>query len=216
MSELSNTRRSYDLVADQYASEIADELSTKPLDRALLNGFCELVGGSAVLDVGCGPGHVGRYLRERGVQVTGIDLSQAMCTVAAGADSSLPVCVADMAALPIRSGAVAGAVCMYAVIHLDAKHRALAYAELARVLCPGGHALVAFHIRDAENPAGDSRTMTRWWDEDVDLTFRFLDPAAEAKTLADVGFELVARLDRAPHDGHEHASDRSYLLLRRA
>jgi hypothetical protein len=28
---------------------------------------------------------------------------------------------------------------------------------------PGGHALIAFHTRDAETAVGESRTMTKWW-----------------------------------------------------
>jgi hypothetical protein len=49
----------------------------------------------------------------------------------------------------------------------------------------------------------------------VELTFRFLDPVAKTAALARAGFDLTARLDRAPNPGIEHASQRSYLLVRR-
>jgi SAM-dependent methyltransferase len=212
--EPAGTRRSYDAVAQRYAGEIGDELRGKPFDRALLDAFTELTAGGTVLDVGCGPGHVTAYLAQRAPTTAGLDLSPAMCTVA-HRTTALPFAAADMTALPIRSHAVAGILCWYAVIHLDETARADAYAEFARVLRPGGQVLLAFHISDADHPAGQAQHLTEWWGERVDLTFRYLDPHAEAAALARAGLELVARLDRAPHPGVEHASHRSYLLAQR-
>ncbi len=203
------TRRAYDLVAARYAAELGAELGGKPLDRALLDALTELAGGP-VLDVGCGPGHVAAYLADR-VPVVGVDLSPRMC-----AHASVPVCAGDMTALPFRSRTFSALVCFYAVIHLDAGERAAAYREFARVLVPGGHALVAFHVRDDEIQAGQQRTLTQWWGHEVELTFRFLDPARETEALAEAGLVVTARLDRAPDPRAEHASDRTYLLVRAA
>jgi SAM-dependent methyltransferase len=200
--------------SDRYAAEIGDELRGKPLDRALLDTFAEVTAGAPVLDVGCGPGHATAYLAYRGARSVGADLSPMMCTVAHRA-TSLPFAAADMTALPIRSQALAGVLCLYAVIHLDGPRRAPAYAEFARVLRPGGHALIAFHTRDADVQAGQAKTLTNWWGHAVELTFRFLDPVVEAAALARAGLELTARLDREPYQGVEHASQRSYLLVRR-
>ncbi|MFJ5989429.1 class I SAM-dependent methyltransferase [Lentzea sp. NPDC092896] len=204
-----STRRSYDRVAARYAVELSGELAGKPLDRALLDAVAESADG-LVLDVGCGPGHVAAYLAGR-VPVVGVDLSPQMCTYA-----EVPACAGDMTALPIRSHSVSALVCLYAVIHLDAEQRAQAYAEFARVLRPGGQALVAFHVRDAETEAGRARTMTEWWGNEVELTFRFLDPDEETRTLAEAGLTVTARLDRVPDPRVEHASDRTYLLARAA
>jgi SAM-dependent methyltransferase len=44
-----------------------------------LESFADDVrGAGAVCDLGCGPGHVGRYLHDRGVEVRGVDLSPRM------------------------------------------------------------------------------------------------------------------------------------------
>jgi SAM-dependent methyltransferase len=213
MTDALGTRRSYDLVADRYAAELGDELRRKPLDRAFLDAFAESAAAGPVADVGCGPAHVAAYLAGRGVSVAGLDLSPAMCA-AARRTTSVPTAAADMTALPVRSGSLAGLVCLYAVIHLDTDHRVVAYAEFARVLRAGGHALVSFHTRDADIPTGGSKHLGEWWGHEVDLTFRYLDPAAETAALAAAGLDVVARLDRAPHAGAEHASDRTYLLAR--
>ncbi|MER6027641.1 class I SAM-dependent methyltransferase [Streptomyces sp. NPDC001851] len=208
------TRRSYDTVADRYAAEIGDELDGKPLDRALLDAFAELASDGPVVDVGCGPGHATAHLSRRGVPAFGVDLSPAMCTLAHRA-TALPFAAADMTALPIRSRTVSGILCWYAVIHLSRTQRADAYREFARVLRPGGHALLAFHTSDSDTRPGQATHLTEWWDRPVDLTFRFLDPVSETAALARAGLSLTARLDRAPHLGHEHPSRRTYLLVRR-
>lgn len=209
------TGRSYDRVASRYAAEIAGELAGKPFDRGLLDAFAELAGSDVVADVGCGPGHVGAYLAAHGVRVVGLDLSPEMCAIASRT-TPLPACAADMTALPVTAGALSGLVCMYAVIHLDTAGRAAAYREFARVLADGGHALIAFHTSDTENQTGESKPVTDWWGHDVDLTFHFLDAAEEVSALRAAGLELIARLDRGPHAGTEHQSQRSYLVVRRS
>jgi SAM-dependent methyltransferase len=214
LTDMASMRRSYDLVAGRYAAEIGDELRGKPLDRAVLDAFAELTAGAPVLDLGCGPGHATAYLARRGTHAVGLDLSPVMCHVAHRA-TRLPFVAADMTALPIKAQALMGVLCLYAVIHLDAAQRAAAYTEFARVLRPGGHALIAFHTSDADVRAGQAKTLTNWWGHPVQLTFHFLDPVAEAAALGRAGLDLIAQLDRAPQPGVEHASQRSYLLLRR-
>jgi SAM-dependent methyltransferase len=130
-------------------------------------------------------------------------------------DTGLPAVTGDMTALPLRSGAVAGVICLYALIHLDTAQRTVAYQECARALRAGGYALVAFHTSDADVPTGGAKALTDWWGHAVDLTFRFLDPAAEAWAMKAAGLEVMARLDRGPHPRLEHPSERSYLPLRR-
>src|SRR5262245_59893759 len=74
-----NCQAAYDLVADAYVRRIADELQHKPLDRELLDRFAATVHElGPACEIGCGPGHVARYLHERGVQICGLDLSAQM------------------------------------------------------------------------------------------------------------------------------------------
>ncbi|MFB6980671.1 class I SAM-dependent methyltransferase [Streptomyces scopuliridis] len=208
------TRHSYNAVAERYAAEIGDELDGKPLDRALLAAFVELASEGPIADIGCGPGHATAHLAHHGARTLGVDLSPAMCAVA-HRTTALPCAAADMTALPIRSHTMGGILCWYAVIHLNQTERAAAYAEFARVLCPGAPALIAFHTDDTDTGPGQATHLTEWWDHPVDLTFRYLDPTTEVAALARAGLTLAARLDRAPHPGVEHASQRSYLLVRR-
>src|SRR5580658_5259504 len=72
---------SYDTVAEQYAADYYDELSRKPFDRELLAKFASLIpqhGHDRIADIGCGPGHVARYLSSLGLDAMGVDISQSM------------------------------------------------------------------------------------------------------------------------------------------
>jgi tRNA-Thr(GGU) m(6)t(6)A37 methyltransferase TsaA len=209
--ETAATRRSYDVVAGRYDREIGGELAAKPFDRALLAALEELCAGGVVADIGSGPGHVAAHFAASGVPVAAVDLSPAMCSLACG--RGVPAAAADMVALPLRSDGVAGLVCWYAVIHLDASQRAAAYREMRRVLRPGGHALLSFHVSDADTVAGDAKRLSEWWGQPVELTFRFLDVGQERGLLADAGMLVVAQFERDP-SGDEHPSRRCYLFAR--
>ncbi|WP_433272844.1 methyltransferase domain-containing protein [Actinosynnema sp. CS-041913] len=101
------TRSSYDALADDYAEWIRDELAAKPLDRAVLGGFAELVrtaGVGPVADVGCGSGRVTAHLAGLGLSVFGIDLSPRMVAAARRAYPGLRFSVGSMTAGALSRG----------------------------------------------------------------------------------------------------------------
>jgi len=112
------TRAAYDAVAQEYEKQLADELDGKPLDRALLAAFAEMVGPGIVADVGCGPGHVAAQLRALGRELIGVDLSPSMIEIARERYPAIDFQVGSMLDLPAGDGAWAGAVLMYSIIHL--------------------------------------------------------------------------------------------------
>lgn len=58
---IGSIRESYDQLAEAYTNHLFHELQNKPFDRNLLDRFAAEVSGQ-VCDMGCGPGHVARYL----------------------------------------------------------------------------------------------------------------------------------------------------------
>jgi SAM-dependent methyltransferase len=205
----------YDAVAGAYDAQLADELDHKPLDRALLTAFLELVGSGAIADIGCGPGHVTRWLAARHADVIGIDLSPGMIDIARRRAPKLTFAVASMVELPAGQAAWAGIVAAYSIIHLTPDERARACAEFARVLRPGGWLLVAFHVDGPGFAAGDVNGLTSWFGERVELDFYFLDPDEVVSQLESAGFSVVARLERQPSPEVEFPSRRCYLLAQR-
>ena len=100
----------YDDLAAEYAARLSDELAGKPLDRSpLLDRFAEQVRGvGPACELGCGPGHVARYLHDRGVEVSGVDLSPAMLEQARRLHPGIAFRQADLLALDAEDGAFAG------------------------------------------------------------------------------------------------------------
>ena len=214
--EVDTTRAAYDAVAGEYTARLADELDGKPLDRALLAAFAELVGADGVVaDVGCGPGHVAEYLRRQGCAMVGIDLSPSMIEIARGRYPGVDFQVGSMLDLAAADDAWAGAVLLYSIIHLSHKQRTQAYGELARVIRPGGLVLISFHVGDAEHAPGEAETVYDFFGQPVELTSHYLAPDDVGAGLAAGGFVEIARLEREPDPAAEYPSRRCYLLARR-
>jgi 2-polyprenyl-3-methyl-5-hydroxy-6-metoxy-1,4-benzoquinol methylase len=73
--DLDAVRESFDAMAEAYAQAFADELSRKPFDRDWLADLAAATRPDGrVLDLGTGAGgQIGRYLADRGLNVTGVD-----------------------------------------------------------------------------------------------------------------------------------------------
>lgn len=200
---------SYDALAEEYAERLGDELSYKPLDRALLQMMLEAVPGDLpVADLGCGPGHVAGWLAEQGARAVGIDLSAGMVDVATARYQRAEFRRGDLLDLPAADGEFGAALSLYSVIHLEPRERPRAIAEMHRVLVPGGQLLVAVHAGD------EVRHVSDMWGTAVELDFHFLDPEALAALLVAAGFTVEATLLRANYP-QEVVTRRAYLLARR-
>jgi SAM-dependent methyltransferase len=201
---------SYDLVADEYVRRIFGELRHKPLDRQLLDRFAASVHDfGLVCDMGCGPGHIARYLQDHGVEVCGVDLSPAMVERALRLTPGVEFRQGDMMALDVSDGMWAGIVAFYSIIHIPRGDMTQALGELWRVLRPGGILLLAFHIGD------DSIHLDEWWGQKVCVDFFFFRSDEMATYLREVGFDVEEIIEREPYPDVEHQSRRAYIFARR-
>ncbi len=205
-------RRSYDAVAERYAAAVDRELDHRPLERALFAALGELAGldrePGIVADLGAGPGHVARHLRELGLPAVAVDLAPAMAALARHGND-VPAAAGSLTALPLRSSSLAAAVVLYAWIHLTDDELPIAAAELARVLRPGGIAVISFHVGDEVVHLDD------WHGHPVDLDFRFLQPDEVTSVLEAAGLPVDASLQRAAIPDLEPPTRRCYLVARR-
>lgn len=206
-----NVRDSYDSVARAYADHLASELASKPLDRHLLNRFAEeMRGRDLVGDIGCGPGHVARYLHDQGVTVVGIDLSPEMIAQARRLNPGLDFRVDDMRKLSLPDASLGGAIAFYSIVHFAPDELPAIMAELRRALIPGGLVLVAFHVgRDVVH-------VDELFGAPVNLDFRFHAAADVVDALRAAGLVVVEHVEREPYPGAEYPSRRCYLLARAA
>lgn len=209
------TRDSYDVIAQTYTDWVADELTAKPHDRAVLGAFSELVlgtGSAEVLDIGCGPGRITSFLAALGLTPRGLDLSPAMVDLAQGLYPTLGFDVGSMTALPYADDSFSGFVAWYSTIHVPDDALALSFAEAARVLRPGGWFQLAFQLGDRIDHVSDLAGFS----VDLDFHRRSIDDVLTA--LEPHGFSPVTRLEREPDRAgpFPEATRQGYLLVRSA
>ena len=134
--------RTYDAVAAEYG----DELDGKPYDLARLDVVVgAAVPGLPVLDVGCGPGEVCRYLRRGGHEVVGIDVSPEMILVAREHDPSIDFYMMDLRAMTFADASFGALVARYSLIHFPRDVMPQLLDELCRVIAPGAPMLVTLY-----------------------------------------------------------------------
>jgi SAM-dependent methyltransferase len=206
----SDLKKSYDNVAREYAENLYGELAGKPFDREILDRFAARVGNAEpVCDLGCGPGQIARYLRDRGVEVRGIDLSPGMVAEARRLNPDIPFWQGDMLALDSKDGTWAGIAAFYAIVHLSKEEIPRAFAEMKRVLCPGGLLLLAFHVGE------ETVHRDELWGQEVNLDFHFFLSEDIETALRAGGFEIEEAHVREPYPDVEHPSRREYILARK-
>jgi SAM-dependent methyltransferase len=211
---LRTTRASYDAVAGDYAERLRDELTAKPLDRAMLAGFAELVraaGAGPVADVGCGTGRVTAHLNGLGLSVFGIDLSPQMIAVARQAYPGLRFDVGSMLALDLPDGVLGGVLAWYSTIHIPQMRLPEVFAEFHRVLAPGGYVQLAFQ-------AGDGTLhRTEALGHAISLDFHRRQPDQVAGLLGQAGLVVRARLLREPDEGGDfpERTQQAFVLARK-
>ena len=205
--KLSDCQCSYDHIAEEYTRRIAGELEHKPLDRMLLDEFAgRLKGAGRVCDLGCGPGHVARYLYDRGVDVFGIDLSPGMIEQARKLNPVMEFQQGNMLALEVEDGAWAAIVAFYSIVHIPKTDILQALREMFRVLNPGGLLFLAFHI------GLEVLREENLWGQEVSLDLVFYARKEVERYLGFAGFAIEDSLERNPYAPEvEYQSRRAYI-----
>jgi len=118
---------------------------TRPTPWPEVERFCRAQDGAVGLDVGTGNGRHAAVLADSVETVIGLDVSAALLAVATRRlGDRVAAMLGDATRLPIRSATVDVALAIATIHHLPtATTRRASLAELARVLTPGGRALVS-------------------------------------------------------------------------
>jgi SAM-dependent methyltransferase len=208
--DFTSTRESYDRVANDYAKRFFNELQHKPVDRDLLTRFASEVGAGEVCDIGCGPGHVARYLHDLGTNVFGLDLSPQMLQQARRLNPGISFREGNMLSLDLADGVLAGIVAFYAIVNIPQESIPLVFREMERVLRPGGLLFLAFHAGDEIVQVDELCGLS------VSMTFFFFQPSWIRRGLENAGFAIEDVVERAPYAPEvEYQSRRAYLLARK-
>jgi len=201
-----SARAVYDVAAGTYVQFAGTDINSAtehPIDRSLLVAFIELIKRQAVrrvADVGCGPGRVASLMADHGLDVLGVDVSPAMLAIASAAHPDIEFAEGQLDALPIESKTLAGAVSWYSIIYTPRHRLVEAFKELARVLMPGGHLLIAFQAEGEpllrEDAFGSRLPLTSYRHSVSDVVGH----------LEESGFRIATTAIRAPELEHETTS----------
>lgn len=207
------TRTSYDKIADAFSEAFpGDGLADRPVDRAQVTAFAELVRGNGpapVADLGCGTGFVTARLHAMGLPVFGVDLSPRMVELARRAHPGLRFHVGSLTSLDLPDGTLGGIVALYSIIHVPDEHLPTAFAEFHRVLVPGGQVLLLFQSGDEE----ERMHLAERFGQEISLDCYWRTPETVADHLTKAGLRLQARMLREPYEGETRP--RAFLLARK-
>jgi SAM-dependent methyltransferase len=192
-ADLDAVRDSYDRAADNYVEMGLGDVQTHPWLRAAIDVFADAVRDlGPVLDVGCGPGQVTAYLRERGVDASGVDLSPRMIEHARRLHPTCSFAVASVTELELGEDRWGGLMGWWSLFNLPRDVLPQVLAAYAEALVPGGQVIIATHVGDDDFPRTEAYgvpvrwTSHRWRPEQlVDLLEQAgLRPTAELRLPA--------------------------------
>jgi len=195
-----HVREEYRRRAAEYAEALGSMEAVHPSDRALVEAWAGTVAGP-VIDAGCGPGHWSRFLQERGVEVSGVDMVPEFIDLASRRFPTVTFREGTLDALGVSDAALGGILSWYSVIHLPPADVGVALTEFARCLRPGGGLLLGF-FDGARQEAFDHAVVTayRW-------------PIAELSgELQAAGFDIVETHTRTGPGARPHGA----IVARRA
>lgn len=199
--DLDTVRESYDRAADNYAHMVVTtgigDIRRHPWLKASIDAFADSVGDlGPVLDVGCGPGTVTAYLAERGLDVSGVDLSPRMIENARRLHPECRFDVASATDLDLGEATLGGVLGWWSLFNLPREVLPQVLALFARALKPGGHLITATHVGDDDvlRTEAYGGVPVRW------TTYRWRPERLVALTEA-AGLRPVAEL-RLPADEH--------------
>lgn len=180
-------RDGYSRMAAEYA-RLSFGDTADSLDHRLLDLLLPLVDG-VVCDLGCGPGHNTRYIKDQGLQVVGVDVSPGMIDQARARNQDIEFSVGDMHRLDVPDGAWGAIAALYSIIHIPRGEVVQVLRELARALSPGGLLLLSFYI-------GQVTCHSKQWRQlPVSMTYTHFQSIDMQALLTKAGFEVVASSD---------------------
>lgn len=206
--DLNKVENLYDTLAKEYAETFSGEHEKKPKDQEILKRFSQEIGEKRpVWDFGCGPGQTTKYLKNHGIEISGLDLSGKILEQARTIHPEIHFRKGNILELEFENNSIAGAVAFYAIVHFTEEQVRIACREVFRVLQPGGIFLFTYHIGE------ETIHVEEFLGKKADIDFMFFSTDFIYSCLKESGFEKIEIIEREPYPGVEYESRRAYVFV---
>lgn len=192
----------YDHLAEQYELSFPHPFLS-PLERHAVAAFTEMILGgdpaSRALDIGCGTGHVTAELARAGLDVVGLDPSEAMLSIARRSHPDVEfrrggAMLGDFSEPVDVSRSLSAVLARFSLIHVEPHLISDVLASWAQRVRAGGVVLLAFQCTDGLEPVTP-------FDHAVAPAWRW-HPEAMSQHLARAGFDEAWRTLSRPDSSH--------------
>lgn len=163
------TRLAYDKFPDLFEKKFEEHF--EKFGRKLADAFSESFPGKRVLDAGSGPGHYGKYLRDKDLDVVCVDISPEMVRLAK--EKGLKAQVGDVENLEFADNFFDGVWANAILLHIPKVKAVAVIKEWARVLKPGGMAHISVKegseegFEERKSMPGTKRWFTHFTEEEM-------------------------------------------------
>jgi ubiquinone/menaquinone biosynthesis C-methylase UbiE len=129
----------YNKIADTYTNQYFNDLTDTPYIDKFIN---TIQFNAKILDIGCGPGTFSRYLKEKGFDVKGIDLSEEMLHIAENKLPDIKFKLMDMRQISYPDESFDGLFAAYSLIHIPSEEAHDTLEGFHRILKPAGKIMI--------------------------------------------------------------------------
>jgi len=195
----------YDKTAKKFSETVFDYLHKEQFDE-----FLEFMPKNAkILDIGCGPAHPTKYLKENGFSVEGIDLSKELIKIAKQKVPEVTFKLMDLRKLDYSAENFDGLFACYSLIHIPEKEVLQTLIEFNRVLKLNGFLFLAIQEGKGEGFVESSMH------EKEKVFIKYFSEEEIKNFLEEAGFEVV-KISKTPakHEW-EHKSDKLFVIARK-